>query len=223
MRSAIAPTIRWPGKSHAQAGAAIIDPMTKKAARIVLRMHALPTVRGKFTPVGGTHVSRKRSRPDRQMPRASSGDPGSRLSTGAEGQARGRRRAISPWSCPASVRCTPRSLHERMVGATSPAGPPRLPSKGEGVQDKGARKQRAQDQSEQLGNTTLTHLSLPFQALVARTIFPVQKSLRGGRATPTNPFKGLAALRGHSCARDPRNARCRLIDDFTDNEGGVPP
>jgi hypothetical protein len=65
-----------------------------------------------------------------------------------------------------------------MVGATSPAGPPRLPLKSEGVQDQGARKQRAQDQSKKLGNTTLTHLSLPFQALVARTIFSVQKSPR---------------------------------------------
>src|SRR5438270_10955637 len=46
MRSAIAPTIRWPGKSHAQAGVAIIVPTTKQAAPLVLRMHALPTVRG---------------------------------------------------------------------------------------------------------------------------------------------------------------------------------
>src|SRR5262252_3813597 len=59
MRSATAPTMRCPGKSHAQAGAATIDPMTKKAAAIVLRMHALPVDRGNFTPVRATRVSRK--------------------------------------------------------------------------------------------------------------------------------------------------------------------
>src|SRR6476646_2354717 len=85
-----------------------------------------------------------------------------------------------PWRC----RCC--ALHrpegdpcaKGWWGRQAQPAPPRLPSEGECVQDQGARKQRTQNQAKELCNTTLTHLSLPFQALVARTIFSVQKSFR---------------------------------------------
>jgi hypothetical protein len=130
--------------------------------------------------------------PSRQMPRASDAlyraIPQMRIDdAGAGSGAQHRTTCNDPVEMPGPLCVAPwrrRSWHEGMVGATGPAGPPRLPSEGEGVQDQGARKQCAQNQSKQPGNATLTHLSLPFKALVAGTIFSVQKSSRRAAERP---------------------------------------